>query len=143
MLPPIIAPPAAVLYRLHKPGAGCQGRVFMRRHSASSCVRHERQPARRRWAPTKGSKATDKDFPSENAIKFRLRVCDKQRGRIRRVCPFFSFFFTPVVIVVCPAPGSTDRYLCQAHHGQSFCLLQNGEQRREGIPVHEVNMGDS
>ena len=28
MLPPIIAPPAAVLYRLHKPGAGCQGRVL-------------------------------------------------------------------------------------------------------------------
>ena len=65
-----------------------------------------------------------------------------KEGGYERSAPS-SPFFTPVVIVVCPAPGSTDRYLCQAHHGQSFCLLQKGEQRREGIPVHGVNMGDS
>ena len=143
MLPPIIAPPGRSSVQVTQARSRMSGLRFMRRHSASSCGRHERQPARRRRAPTTGSKATDKDFSSENAIKFWLRVCDKQRGRIRRVCPFFSFFFTPVVIVVCPAPGSTDRYLCQEHHGQSFCLLQKGEQRREGIPVHGVSMGDS
>ena len=92
MLPPIIAPPGRSSVQVTQARSRMSGPRFMRRQSASSCGRHERQPARRRRTLTKGSKTTDKDFSSENAIKFRLRVCDKQRGRIRRVCPFFSFF---------------------------------------------------
>ena len=108
------------------------GPRFMRRHSASSCGRHERQPARRRWAPTKGSKATDKDFSSENAIKFRLRVCDKQRGRIRRVCPFFSFFLLPWwLLSVQPQGAQTGIYAKRTTDKAFVCYRMENSAGRE------------